>query len=480
MSISSFGEDEAGEIYVVGHEGAIVRITNPDATTGATRNFVVANRGGSTFETAGASSALLVGYARIQADSPPSGLAVFEYRQGGVLVSETSIPASSLIQSGRIYADVGIGVNTGIAIANPNPEPVTISFFFTDANGSDFRQDSTTIPAGRQIAKFLDQAPFNAGGGMRGTFTFTASAGVSVIALRGFTNERSEFLMTALPVASLTAAAGTITLPHFADGGDWITRIGLVNPTDGPLTGEVQFFTAAGQPLRALAYSIAARSSTLLTTSGAGAAVQTGSARIVPAPGNVTPSGFNIFTFRPGGVTVSETGIQALGSGLAFRSYVENQGPIRTGIAVANPSAVPVTVSLELTRLDGSSAGLAGVMNIPANGQAAAFLNEIPGFSSLPSGFKGVLRIASSSEPVAVTSIRSRTNERNEFLMTAIPPVNEISVAPDTELVFPHFADGGGYTMQFVLFSGRAAGQASSGAVHFFTQSGQPAALEFR
>jgi len=33
LAISSFGEDEAGEIYVVDHGGAVYRIVNPDATT---------------------------------------------------------------------------------------------------------------------------------------------------------------------------------------------------------------------------------------------------------------------------------------------------------------------------------------------------------------------------------------------------------------------------------------------------------------
>ena len=33
LAISSFGEDEAGEIYVVDHGGAVYRIVNPDGTT---------------------------------------------------------------------------------------------------------------------------------------------------------------------------------------------------------------------------------------------------------------------------------------------------------------------------------------------------------------------------------------------------------------------------------------------------------------
>src|SRR5213078_1273553 len=119
----------------------------------------------------------------------------------------------------------------GVAIANPNNSGATLSFSFTDRNGQTFGAGSTTVAANGQIAAFLNQAPFNAGDSVAGSFTFTASVPVSVIALRGLTNERSEFLITTLPVADLSAAASseTILFPHFADGGGWTTQILLVN-----------------------------------------------------------------------------------------------------------------------------------------------------------------------------------------------------------------------------------------------------------
>ena len=49
---------------------------------------------------------------------------------------------------------------------------------------------------------------------MRGTFTFTDDLPVTVIALRGFVNERSEFLMTTV----LVAPASTSRLPSVAIG----------------------------------------------------------------------------------------------------------------------------------------------------------------------------------------------------------------------------------------------------------------------
>ena len=104
------------------------------------------------------------------------------------------------------------------------------------------------IPANQQIAKFLHESPFNGLVGrtsLQGTFSFTSNIPVSVIALRLFVNERGEQLITTLPITDLSAPApgGVIYLPHYADGGGWATQIVLVNPTDAPITGTVQFFT---------------------------------------------------------------------------------------------------------------------------------------------------------------------------------------------------------------------------------------------
>ena len=108
----------------------------------------------------GTSPATVVGYASIRPDTGSttlSGLAIFGFRQNNVLVTEAGVPASLLIQSGRIDAEVDGLVNTGLAMANPNSQPATVTFFFTDSNGNS-GNGSTTIPANGQIAKFLNQA----------------------------------------------------------------------------------------------------------------------------------------------------------------------------------------------------------------------------------------------------------------------------------------------------------------------------------
>ena len=462
LQISSFGEDEAGEIYVVNINGSIFKLTNPDVVTASQRSFATAERQAFAVSTAGSAGGLTVGYARIQpaaAQPVPSGLAIFALRQQGVLVSEASVPASPAIGAGRLFAEVGGAVNTGVALANPNGQDATVSFYFTDSNGTNFGQGTTTIPANRQISAFLNQPPFNGGDTLAGTFTFSASPPIAAIALRGFTNERGEFLITTLPIMEIGgSSSATTTIPHFADGGGWTTQVVLVNPLDSALSGTAQFLGPGGDVIQTSPYTIAPRSSARVVTAGSGGSTRTGSVRIPPGPGALA-----IFSYKPGGVTVTEGGVPVLPPATALQVYVDSPGAIQSGLAIANPSTAPADVTLEIS---GASAGL----SIPPGGQRAMFLSEIPGLA----GLQGVLRITSAT-PIAVIGVRGRANERGEFLITTAMPVDETAASTASELVFPHFAEGGGYSMQFILF-----GRGTSGTLYFLNQSGTAVNLLFR
>jgi hypothetical protein len=58
-------------------------------------------------------------------------------------------------------------------------------------------------------------------------------------------------------------------------------------------------------------------------------------------------------------------------------------------------------------------------------------------------------------------------------MITTTPPTNENNSQSPTELLFPDVANGGGYTTQFILFSGTA-GQSSSGNLRLLKQDGSP------
>ena len=282
----------------------------------------------------------------------------------------------------------------------------------------------------------LDEEPFNGGDAVFGTFTFTADLPVAVIALRGFVNERSEFLMTTLPVAPLAVpTTGTLYFPHFAAGGGWTTQVILVNPTHAPIGESVQFFgprsqteaaapatltLADGRSGSAFSYSIPPRSATRLRTSNPAGPLRVGSVRAVPSPGHPAPSGVSIFAYQKDGMTISEAGVPASTSGAAFRVYVDASGTpeqphsVRSGIALTNTSGAPTTVSLELTDLDGTATELPASLTIPASGHVARFIDEF--FPALTTPFAGILRIASTAPYIAAVGLRLAINQRQALL----------------------------------------------------------------
>jgi len=474
----------------------------------SSRSFNISSRGGASVRTDGRGPAAIAGHARVQGtggDAPPAALALLAYRPGGILVSEAAVSAVATVQSGRFFVEIGDSVNTGLAIANPGSQAATVNYFLSGSSGTQIHSGSVVVPANGQIAAFVDQPAFYTRGPFSPpitdarTMTFTSSVPVSVLAIRGRTNERSEFLVSPLPVSDLSASTTEIAyIPDFADGGGWSTQVALTNTSDDVMTGSVQFVSPSGQPLTLTVsgqsgarfdYSIPARASRTLQTSGSGTATTLGSIRVSPASGSRTPAAFAVLTSRRNNVAVSEISIPAVRPGSAFRMYVENSGSfstqaagsLQTAFAAVNPSSSAMTLSLELTSLDGT-ATFTGSLSVPAQGQIVTFLNQVDGFSSLTNSFEGVLRASTTaSTGVSIVGIRGRYNERApvpDFIVSSLPAMNEAAPASPADLVIPDIVDSGGYKTQFVLFGGTTAN--SNGTLRFFGQSGSALTLTLR
>jgi hypothetical protein len=272
-----------------------------------------------------------------------------------------------------------------------------------------------------------------------------------------------------------SSSTGTV-FPHFVEGSGWTTSFMLVNPTDTEMSGTLQFSDPSGVPVSNLPYILPARAARQFATSASSETVRVGSVSVVPAQGTMAPAGSLVFSYEAGGVRITEAGVPAISSGTAFRIYVESSNGVQSGIALANTSSSDTTVRLEIMNLSGASVSTTTV-TLGAKSQIAKFLNELPGFQTLRTPLQGLLRITSTA-PLAVIGLRSRTNERGDFLITTTPPVVESSSAP-AQLFFPHFADGGGYTTQFILFSGGKPGSVN-GTIRFFSQAGQPLDLKLK
>src|SRR5262249_30889534 len=152
-------------------------------------------------------------------------------------------------------------------------------------------------------------------------------------------------------------------------------------------------------------------------TSNTSPQVQVGSVRITAGSSSVIPQALAIFSMQANNTTISEASVPGSVAGSAFRTYVEFSpaDQIDAGVAIANASTSSASVNLEITTLDGLSAGVATSVQIPAGGQLTKFVSEL--FPGLPSGLTGVLRI-SSATPISVIGLRARYNERGTFLIT--------------------------------------------------------------
>jgi len=477
----SWGERTTDEMALT-----FLSIKSPGIPSMNTVPFSLTDRGTESVVTLGtASSTMQTGYARVtdSTDAAPSGLAIIGNRQNGILISEAGVPASGLITKGRIFGEISSTVRSGVAITNPNAETVALNFIFTDESGKDVFFNGYFLQPNTQFAAFLDEPPFNGpfkgSSPFSGSFTFTASKGVAAVALRGLLNERSDYLQTTLPVVDVSSEATStapVAFPYFADGAGWTTTFMLVNGTNSAMSGTLQFVDQDGKPLSSQDYSIPSHSAKRFSTSGQGNVLRTGAVRVVPSAGSVTPAGSLVFSYSVGGIRITEAGVSLAPSGTTFRTYVEASETIQSGIAITNTSSSTATVRLELLDLNGAAISTT-TLTLAANAVFPKFLNQISGFQTLSLPIQGLLRITSTT-PIAVVGLRSRINERGDFLITTTPPVSETTPAAP-ELYFPHFVDAGGYTTQFIMFSAGARSPVN-GTIRFFSRFGDPLDLKLK
>jgi len=92
--------------------------------------------------------------------------------------------------------------------------------------------------------------------------------------------------------------------------------------------------------------------------------------------------------------------------------------------------------------------------------------------------FTGILWVsAPAGSSIAVSGLRARYNERQDFLVTAFPSADNASPG-SSELIFPQVVDSSGYSTQFVLMG--VSGAQSSGNLQFTSGTGQPLGLMMR
>jgi hypothetical protein len=441
--LSAVARDAAGNQSVA---SVSVTIGNGKAAVGAALTSSKVDQAGE----------ISVGYTRLD-EGTSEAIGIIRIRDGERIVSENFIAPTANMTTGRVFVTVDGAVNSGVAIANDAGADAEVSFFFTDGQGNDFGQGSFTLEAKHSIAAFVSQFPFNMQQSIQGTLTFTSSIPVAVTGLRTLTNDQGDLLLTVMPVVALTTReSSSDVIPQVTFGNGWSTQLLLMNPTDAPLEGTVDFFNAASAqvalPMKItlngatdsqFRYTIAPRSVALIGAPSPGGEVRSGYALVRASGQGPLPHSVSVLSFSVGDIKTSEAIVSATSPGTAFRTYVEMTDTLRAAVTVANSSASPADTAFELVMLDGS-VNRANV-TIPAGGQMGLFLNEL--FTELPERFSGMLRIVS-GQPVSVASLHIRDNPGG--LIISSSPIEDATApaAYPANRVFPFTINGGPYSTE--------------------------------
>ena len=422
----------------------------------------IAANGSRTIETAGTDPTVSVGYASVDAGY---GISVFRSRDAAGIKSEAAVPAASAGTSFLLFAEKTSNAATGLAMVNISSSAATVTVRLS--NG----QESTIqLAAGQQQSRFLNELFPTLAPPFSGTASITSNIPIALTAIRGTTNELSEFIMAAVPISSGAAPGNQTTVfPQVADGAGYSTELILINPAATRITGQLQFSfnvsTDQGSGTR-FAYDIPAAGMWRLQTSNAASQVSVGYATLTPDTGSSRPIASAIFTLRTAGVLRFQAGVPAQTAVTRALMFGSRSSSKRTVMAIANPAGQDVTVRLTAYNANGAAVVSGKTLIVSANGHRAAFIDEV--VPELPEGFEGTVLLEAAG-PIHVVTLRSLVTSSNSFIMTTMPLV-DLNSPPSGKVYFPQIADGGNFTTEVLLLS---LGNASF-RLQFFGTNGLP------
>jgi hypothetical protein len=166
-----------------------------------------------------------------------------------------ALPASQavtlFVESAGVFGAIG-SIQTGVSISNPSSTGVTVQMNLWTLDGTpEGSTSSITIPAGGQILKLAQDLFPSLPATFKGVLNISAPSPVVVEALRERYNERSDLLMTTIPVYDDSSLPALQTVfPHFVSGTGYWTQLILLS-TGGPQSGSLTVLSQDGTELPA-------------------------------------------------------------------------------------------------------------------------------------------------------------------------------------------------------------------------------------
>jgi hypothetical protein len=221
--------------------------------------------------------------------------------------------------------------------------------------------------------------------------------------------------------------------------------------------------------------------------------IQTGYAMLTPDPGTTAPTAFLTYGLVQGGIVQSKAAVLAGSLTTSASGIVEFVGGIgrNLGVAIANPNSTPNAITLTLEGADGSIVGTPVTVTIDPYKQVARFVSELlPG--AMGAAFAGSINLQSATPfvPLGLTFTGSTFSTIALAQTPATSPMPTRSLvagsAPDTPkagavggagaVIFPQFADGGGWATEIGLIN--RGSTTTTGRIDLFNPDGSPVAIE--
>ncbi len=263
--------------------------------------------------------------------------------------------------------------------------------------------------------------------------------------------------------------------PDYVDGGGWSVQLVLSN-VDPAAAAEVraEVYDPEGQPVvdlfdSELTFQVPALGSRVLRSSGTGA-IRRGWIQV--RAGTDSVSGLLTYRHAQSGI---EVGVQPVELGPQFALFVEESPTVGAGVAVYKPEA-STRLELRIRDEEGSDPLQGETVSWGDFHQAARTLPEWFAVEGIDPGFlgdfRGLLFLETGDEsPFAPLGLRFGKGTSS---LSAVPAIRTQSEAPqETNLVFPDYVDGGGWSVQLVLSNVDPA-VAAEVRVEVYDPEGQP------
>lgn len=329
------------------------------------------------------------GWANSQCTGPVQASLLFRLYNGSTAVSEAEVGSVNAATSFATFAQIAPGGSTGIAFANPSSSGATLTTTAFDQSGQNAGSTTTSLAAGAHEALTVDQL-FPALTDFAGSLQITSSVPILVLAV----NFEANPVFSSLPPAEInrSAPSGTSTyyFPHLVFGGGWQTTLTYVSYSQETVTCQTSFLSDTGSPL-SIAFGDQTGTSRTDSLSPNGSVHQeTRAALDSPltegwgmAQCSEPIKASLLFRSYDGlGGAVGEAAVNAMTApATKFATFGQISARGSTGIAYANPSDQPATITLMAVGGGGIPVRLPSLLSfvLAPRSHGAATLNTLLG-----------------------------------------------------------------------------------------------------